>query len=53
MTIKKTYKVEETCDNCWKTIELEIPFGVTVRDFCSRKTCPFCGCSIYRKKPSI
>jgi hypothetical protein len=44
--VEKVYTIEIGCRNCGVTKNIEIPIGMTVRDFSRTKRCDKCGCHI-------
>jgi hypothetical protein len=42
---EETYSHTARCPNCHEPNYFQIPKGVTIRSYMSRKTCNSCGCS--------
>ena len=46
--MSETYLIKRKCDNCLKENVLNIPKGVSIKDFYKgkKKKCFFCGCDL-------
>ena len=47
----ETYRKAVQCRNCSEYVDLEIPKGQTVDDFCRKTVCPNCGCNLHHDSP--
>lgn len=44
----ETYRHTETCPNCKRNNNMDIPKGRSIREYLSGFACTFCGCDIGR-----
>ena len=42
----ETYAYTTGCENCRQEVELSIPKGVLVSNYCKDAECPHCGCAL-------
>ena len=43
--MNNTYRADLYCKNCGYKINMEIPKGTPIWDFCDKLECPECGCN--------